>query len=455
MSCTEPHKLGNWFGPNVPSPNLPFPPSANITAVELLTFLPHSLKSHNVVNRLVSNGFTRNAIWTITNNNRDLEREWPANTCGITIYATMRSVGYDGWTVTIHDRWFKDEVKKKWNANSISVAGFQVPCQTEKELKNSFAPPIPFAQLVTDIRQLPKQSDALDLTRMVQYAVEHPDEGWMYPKHYDKLLSRLGGPMKVQVEHTDLHAYRRWQYVTAPPPSRRPSPLPKALGPVPLLQKRKERITKDSRPHPKRMRPKPSSPKENDEEYVEGVGQRTETRGFEEYIRPKPVLCPVPFVAKVSSDEEIKQAFRIRGDLTKPSAYSPYAFGGPRTSSPYRPLHFIDTPDTSDGSAWAENLRWAAEQLTNFLSAAVGWNESPEHLRLIDNYRREQAWVSDEWLEAYVEKQKEAPDGDWPPRRPKEFVSSPFMQPNPEGVEQSWEVTELGSPPRGGETFFD
>jgi hypothetical protein len=76
------------FGPNVSS-NIPLPTTANITAVELLSFFPNYLKSADVVDRLASNGVARNVHWTVFNTCRVLKKERSQNSCGVMVYMAM------------------------------------------------------------------------------------------------------------------------------------------------------------------------------------------------------------------------------------------------------------------------------------------------------------------------------------------------------------------------------
>jgi hypothetical protein len=103
----------------------------------------------------------------------------------------------------------------------------------------------------------------------------------------------------------------------------------------------------------------------------------------------------------VSTDAALASAFDRDGQLGETDVYSAYAFGGPRTTPPYRQLYRIEQPDPDDSSGWAENLRWAFEQNTLFrypLRPDV-WNESPQHMEHIVKIRNEQLWMSEESLE--------------------------------------------------------
>ncbi|KAF2676013.1 hypothetical protein K458DRAFT_469875 [Lentithecium fluviatile CBS 122367] len=176
-------------GHNFPSKNLAFPPVANITAVELLTFLPECLMSVDVVYRFASNDATRNVILTIVTTCRVFQKQWSKNTCGNTMYTSIRRAGFEKWTIGVHEEWHADR-SAIWNQADPDVAGFRTPSKIHEG--GAFPPAILFADLA-NVRQFPVDADALDLSRMVQYCVEHPEEEWAYPNEYGLMLSLLGG----------------------------------------------------------------------------------------------------------------------------------------------------------------------------------------------------------------------------------------------------------------------
>ena len=98
-----------------------------------------------------------------------------------------------------------------------------------------------------------------------------------------------------------------------------------------------------------------------------------------------------------SQSSSVTQIFQAEDFASESDPYCAYAFGGP-----YRWLHQIAQPHPWDKSSWAENLRWAFEQRVLFLrehSAAVRWNESPEHMECIEQERTRRVWASDELLD--------------------------------------------------------
>jgi hypothetical protein len=67
----SPLAKNNAFGVGCASWNLPFP-TGNLTAVEILAYLPHWLKSVDVIDRFVTNGGKSYTIAAIINEFRDL-----------------------------------------------------------------------------------------------------------------------------------------------------------------------------------------------------------------------------------------------------------------------------------------------------------------------------------------------------------------------------------------------
>jgi hypothetical protein len=197
-----------------PPPGLPFPVHANLTAAELLAFLPNCLKCADVVYRFVSNNGSRRAIYTMINTFRDFEVEWSANCCGSMMYKTMKGAGFQGWNLKKHNDWHADN-KAGWDENKLDVGGFQVP--------NKLAQKVSFRSLGVGLRKFPDGDDALDLTRMVRYCSEHPTDVWVYPDDYAKLLSLLGGAKEPGKENTDVAVFGRWENRNPPLPAIRPT----------------------------------------------------------------------------------------------------------------------------------------------------------------------------------------------------------------------------------------
>lgn len=324
------------------------------------------------------------------------------------MYKAMRDAGYKDWTIKIHDKWHAAK-KDMWDEKKLDVSGFQVPGQL---VKGRWARNVPFKSLAVEVKRMPEGDDALDLTRMVQYCVQNPDEQWMYPKDYEELLDLIGGPIQTTDRHADRAAFERWEGVTPPPPRPRSAKaLDETIERVTEERKRKrancvgQEDSFGSRPAlaaQTRTRGRRRKSAIADEAAVaETKEMESESEGNEKYVRQPPLHVEPPPDTTEPPDAAIESIFLADGSAGESDMFSAYAFGSFRTSPPYRMLHRITQPAPWDTSCWAENLRWNFEQRACFLHTfrTVGWNESPEHMELIAEIRREQVWASDELLD--------------------------------------------------------
>ncbi|KAI8941578.1 hypothetical protein NX059_002793 [Plenodomus lindquistii] len=422
------------FGPATPSQDLAFPAHANMTAAELLTFLPHSIRNADIIYRLVSNGGTRHLLSVIVNTQRLLLMPWSDNTCGATMYKAMNAAGFHNWTVTVHGNWH-DKEKATWNEGNLDVGG----CRSLSQINGSgsVAPDVPFRSLKVDVRYMPVGYDALDLTRMVQYCVRKSAEVWMYPRDYAALLEHLGGPTTVTSQHHDRAVFKRWADVQLPVPNsilasqggqtrqRKESTeahekAPNRETPSKIAQSALANRSKQTTPaiesEPRTdVRPARRSRKlvGTGEDMNKDVDRDTGNMDNKTYSRPAPKYVAPPETAAEPPHSAIEFTYRREGMAEEGNAFSPYAFGGPRYAPPYRSLRHIGQPHRDDIGGWAENLRWASEQRICFSQhpQAEAWNESPEHMELIAKIRQEEGWASDELItrigqEQYEEEQE-------------------------------------------------
>jgi hypothetical protein len=419
---------GTGFGPAAPSKNLQFPVHANMTAVELLTFFPNSVRCADVIYRLISNGGSPHAIWAIVNTQRDLSSEWGQNSCRQWMYDAMDKAGYKEWRFKAHKK-FHEQRKTPWDEANLDVAGFTTPGQIGR--KATLPTDIPFKNLAVDVRHIPQGNDALDLTRMVEYCVQNPHDPWRYPRDYATLLGLVGGAAPIGPEHIDRKAFKRWAGVVPPPPSLDREQL--------LLRDQENEGTKRKRtwsierkmsatgrqsrtgtpessarsttntpiPDSQQLQKPRGRPKKTARVADEAPeAARDEDMESQEYIRTAIYVAPPadairPWVEiELPYEEAINFAFLREGDVGEIDSRSAYAFGGPRLTPPYRWLCQIDQPDPADSSGWAENLRWAAEQHACFRYTyrPDAWNESAEHMQRIVQIRKDQVWMSDEYL---------------------------------------------------------
>lgn len=220
----------NAFGAGSPSWNLCFP-KGNMTAAEIIAYLPHWLKSIDVVDRFVTNGARSATVSAIVNEFRHqpADRRFSSNSAQIMMSNAMRHGGYKNWTFTTHSQWQREVELSEAN---LSVKEFRPPCLTHPKsvpkrnlhnaLRNHKAKPIPMKDLALHVKQHPLGSDALDLTRCVQYALTHEHEIWLFPTDFERLVVHLGGPQAVTHSHYDRQVFaRRESAQTRPHPATR------------------------------------------------------------------------------------------------------------------------------------------------------------------------------------------------------------------------------------------
>lgn len=217
----------NAFGAGSPSWNLSFP-EGNLTAAEILAYLPHWLKSVDVINRFVSHGGRSVTITYLLGKLRVMPSgSFNANSATIMMQYAMRRAGYKEWTVGTRHEFSLD---REYDENSLYVGDFRPPrlthpksasttkgASTTKQkyktvdlTRNWAAEPVPFKDLALHVRQHPSGDDALDLTRCVRFALNHPDEKWLFPTDFEKLVKHIGGPLPVTHSHLDKQLFARY-----------------------------------------------------------------------------------------------------------------------------------------------------------------------------------------------------------------------------------------------------
>ncbi|KAK7180444.1 hypothetical protein DPSP01_013682 [Paraphaeosphaeria sporulosa] len=227
------------FGQKSPHWNLPFH-LGNATAAELLAYLPHSLKGVDVVDRFVMNGGKAMLIAFMLNTYRTMrdDRVMSANSICVMMQCSMRAYGVKGWTAGKHQHTDVHlDPAPIHDPDSLDVSSFRTPCVSHpkkgfKKLKNAFAEPIEFRDLAQGVKQHPSGDDALDLTRCVLYAVNHPDESWLFPDDFVDLVNHLGGAQTPTPFHCDKQAFGRQlaalEAITAATRNRQPPAAPAA-----------------------------------------------------------------------------------------------------------------------------------------------------------------------------------------------------------------------------------
>jgi hypothetical protein len=198
---------------DAPSPEHEFP-DASITLAELAAFLPQSIKSWDVVDRIVWNGATTNDVQKMINKYRDMPYgKIDTNSVFMMMRGQMRKRtnaehNYDHWkqwVVGTHEAIVRPNT---FDADSISVTGFRRPVVFVK-IQDEAAAPIPFKDLANGVAQWPEGDDALDLTRCVAWCAANPEEEYFYPTDYQEVLSYVGGPKSPTARHTDAEVLSR------------------------------------------------------------------------------------------------------------------------------------------------------------------------------------------------------------------------------------------------------
>jgi hypothetical protein len=228
----SPLAKNNAFGVGCASWNLPFP-TGNLTAVEILAYLPHWLKSVDVIDRFVTNGGKSYTIAAIINEFRDLPGDgdgiFRPNSAQIMMSYGMRRAGFTDWTVGTHSEFPRPNPGLL--GTNLNVQGFRTPRETHPKSagpgqiahqlrQNEAADPMEFKDLARHVRIHPIGSDALDLARCVQYAFAHPDEEWYFPDDFGALVNKLGGPATVTHYHLDRQIFERRKTFIFPSPAK-------------------------------------------------------------------------------------------------------------------------------------------------------------------------------------------------------------------------------------------
>ncbi|KAH7562814.1 hypothetical protein BM1_02334 [Bipolaris maydis] len=241
----------NAFGAGAPSWNLSFP-AGNITAAEITAYCPHWLKSIDVVNRFLSHGARTIHIAALLNEFRTFpdNRVFNTNSTLVMMSYAMRKAGFDGWCVMKHFDFSREHFLPE---SGLSVTHFRTPCMTQPRDEtseeahhaiNQEVCPVAFKDLARHVKKHPSGDDALDLARCVQYAIEHPDEVWLFPTDFQRLTTYLGGPATITPNHLDEQVFARRDGVKIPTTKRKRSaaikPISKKKQPINQQQTTKQ-----------------------------------------------------------------------------------------------------------------------------------------------------------------------------------------------------------------------
>ncbi|KAF3052360.1 hypothetical protein E8E11_010735 [Didymella keratinophila] len=214
----------NFVG-DVPSKNLVLPNGLmEITAVEIIAYCPYWLKNGDVAKRLLMNGFEWPHIAEVLNFHcntarGDISYNWVLKA----VQPGMRKLtGNPKWT---HNKNMLLMRRKGWSANDLTLAGCLLDAQypAPRGLGRGIVQSYPFRMLGDHLKQRPQGDDALNLTRCVEYAIQHPEEDLEFPRDFQMLVQKLG-PVLVTPQHLDAAAVTRWT------PSQNPVQQPRSTN---------------------------------------------------------------------------------------------------------------------------------------------------------------------------------------------------------------------------------
>jgi hypothetical protein len=212
--------VNNCFGDGSPSWNVEFP-AGSLTAAEIIAYLPHWLKSIDVIDRFIRNGGGAMVIVKMINEYRDLPGgvDMERNSVLIMMQNAMRYYGLNKWTAGKHNTFVDMSI---WDSNDLRVHDFRVPRITHPKSGNAVsfnarAGPVEFRDLALHVKKHPSGPDALDLTRCVAWACSHPQESWLFPDDYGRLVNLLGGARDVIFANSDSEAFTRRSEVQVRP----------------------------------------------------------------------------------------------------------------------------------------------------------------------------------------------------------------------------------------------
>jgi hypothetical protein len=191
--------------------NMPPGPILNFTVADVLVLLVNWFKTYpQLTNRFLNNGLNAGVHFTILQEHRvltagDKELLRIKDTLADGYRRTLRQID-EKWTMASH------QAPDDWNENLLSVNHL-----THK--KGSFTAPVPFMNLMIDIKKVPQGADAGDLTRALEFATNNQKRGhngelldWMFPTDLHIILGHIGYTAITQ-DHFDNAVIERYRVI--------------------------------------------------------------------------------------------------------------------------------------------------------------------------------------------------------------------------------------------------
>jgi hypothetical protein len=200
-------------GANPPSGCLRFTKAGNITAAEIIVFLPQSFRSRDALNRLFQSGMKTVTMTAMVNETRIFPK-YPLLNNGLcaALLFVMRDQIHPFWTVERNVEGLEQDFKPASNDLTMSNMRLQYELfPTKRGNTDGAIDYVPFEALAIDVTHIRRDDDALDLTRCVIWALHNSGSGLMYPRDFAWITKELGGPETVRPANHDKEVFARWQ----------------------------------------------------------------------------------------------------------------------------------------------------------------------------------------------------------------------------------------------------
>jgi hypothetical protein len=411
------------------------------------------------VKRVISNGFSVGALVHMINRFREAPVEITNMGLVRKMQISMRANPQTkDWTIT----GARAVPLENWDSSSLSTRGYKPPrithpCKEFNAVKRNAKPDsIPFKDLCKLVKERPTGEDAFDLSRCINYHLAHPNEQWLCPDDFEKLIMRIGGPLPITVEHTDPESGKRWairasvasihargltgnekeaamanlgksfgrrrvdryaEIEVARPEalSRRPAqpatapsstaPAPANLDTTPPINldataSVKVNITGSSDPdipaltNPLDIEIANCFAAASANLHVSAPANSNTAASITPHIPPPPIAYQeFTQIINSSSHGGGRIILPLTVEYGTALTRDPYQFDGPRVSPPFRFLHLLGDLRDDDVSDWAENIRWVKFKGLTCLC------EDPTTLNFIKQRRLDELWASWQFIE--------------------------------------------------------
>ncbi|KAH9871160.1 hypothetical protein J1614_006736 [Plenodomus biglobosus] len=185
----------------------------NFTIVEIISILPNWFRSRDMATRFLSNGISSRVHFLILDEHRQLDLtteiqfERARDSISDAYRKVMRKLD-PLWTKARH------LIPQGWDSSSITVNDVRPEAAREFGWRQPLS--VAYKSLAIGLKKLPEGNDAGDLTRALDFAMNHQkDSGFgnpvdfLFPDDLHVILNRIGRT-HINVEQTDLHIIARY-----------------------------------------------------------------------------------------------------------------------------------------------------------------------------------------------------------------------------------------------------